>query len=223
MVRLNRPSPASPPLCSLTTVSCPTGNYPPPLALQGITIMNQTHTPTPFLVLKQIVQFWRASYNGRNESSEEGEDKSFIQKLNVFSNEDRWKQEISVKTLHGKIILIRYDRTESHTLGSWIKHLLGNKERDINHQMFNFLFNGVMIADLKKRIQEIEGKSIYSQRLVSTKILEDDEPIPFDVVKYDIHLFDRLRGGARTKLMARYGEDYDPNYETKKRRRLAIR
>jgi hypothetical protein len=112
--------------------------------------------------------------------------------------------------------LICYDRTESHTLSSWIKHLLRNKERDINHQMFNFLFNGVTIADLKKRIQEIEGKSIYSQRLVSTKILEDDEPISFNVVKYDINLFDRLRGGARTKLMARYGEDYDPNYERKK-------
>jgi hypothetical protein len=177
--------------------------------------MNQTHI-TPFLVLKQIVQFWKANYNGRNESSEEGEDASFGERLNVWSDEDRWKQEISVKTLYGKIILIRYDRTESHTLGSWIKHLLSNKERDINHQMFNFLFNGVAIADLKHRIQEIKGKPIYSQRFVSTKILEDDEPILFDVVKYDIHLCDRLRGPARTKLQARYEEDYDPNYETKK-------
>jgi hypothetical protein len=127
--------------------------------------------------------------------------------------------------MYGKIILIRYDRTESHTLGSWIKHRLSNKERDINHQMFNFLFNGVTIADLKKRIREIEGKPINSQRLVSTKILEDYEPIPFDVdvVKYDIHLFDRLRDNTRTKLMARYGEDYDPNYEAKKRRQLALR
>jgi hypothetical protein len=79
--------------------------------------MNQTHT-TPFLVLKQIVQFWKANYNGRNESSQEGEDALFGERLKVWSDEDRWKQEISVKTLYGKIILIRYDRTESHTLGS---------------------------------------------------------------------------------------------------------
>jgi hypothetical protein len=156
------------------------------------------------LVLKQIVQFWKENYNGRNESrSEEAEDELFI---DIECNEDRWKQKISVKTLAGKVILIRYNKTESHTLGGWIKHLLSNKERDINHQMFNFLFDGVTIADLKKRIKEIESKPIYSQRLVSTKILEDDECIPFDVVKYDIHLFDRLRGGTRINLWPRMGK-----------------
>jgi hypothetical protein len=160
-----------------------------------ITTMNQTHA-TP--------------------SSEEGEDAWVDERLQVWNDEDRWKQEVSVKTLHGKVILIRYDRTKSHTLDGWIKHLSSNKERDINHQIFNFLFDGVTIADLKKRIQEIEGNPIDSRRLASTRILENDEPITFDIIKSNIHLIgDTLLGDSRTKLMARYGEDYDPNYEDK--------